>query len=194
MDAGQCLCVVVTEASGEAGRAAALEYARRGAYLVLAARAEEPLHETAEACRLAGADEILTVPTDACDHEQIEALARRAGERYGHIDVWINAADTLVSQLHGASAALSYFRAQGTGLLINLEAPMAGAPAQATVRIFAESLRQELRGTRIKIATVLPGTSTRGAVLRRYAARGLALASVVGGAVILVRQRAAQKA
>ena len=81
--------VVITGASSGIGRAAALAFAEKGARLVVAARRDEALQDTADACRRLGADAI-AVPTDVTDEAAVEALARRAEERFGGIDVWIN--------------------------------------------------------------------------------------------------------
>lgn len=85
--------------------------------------------------------ETLVVPTDVRDEAAVERLADMAVERLGAIDLWVNSAgvmaygrfderalrgvphdhrDQLPGQVHGARAALSQFRRQGSGRLINL--------------------------------------------------------------------------
>ncbi len=165
--------VVITGASSGIGRAAAAAFAKEGASVVVAARREEPLAEVAAACeRLGGRG--LAVPTDVTDEAAVRALARRAVEAFGRIDVWVNNAaagiygrfeDTpsdvyravietdLFGYIHGARAALPVFRKQGGGRLINVGSvvstipmPYAGAYAIAKHGVLAlgESLRQEL--------------------------------------------------
>src|SRR5947209_12255872 len=88
-EAARDLVVVITGASSGIGRATALEFAREGANLVLAARSRENLEETAQKCRKLGA-QVLVVPTDVSRENEVEALGERAVERFGHIDVWVN--------------------------------------------------------------------------------------------------------
>src|SRR5215208_4139247 len=72
--------VVITGASSGIGRATALEFAYRGAAVVLAARQESVLREVAEECQKLGA-RTLVIPTDTTDDSAVEALAQRAVEQ-----------------------------------------------------------------------------------------------------------------
>jgi short-subunit dehydrogenase len=166
--------VVVTGASSGIGRATALAFASKGAAVVLAARREEALREVASECEATGGN-ALAVATDVTDFEAVRALARRAVERFGRIDVWVNDAAVTVfapfqeipledfrrildvnvmGYVHGARAALPYLRDQGKGVLINVSSIVSGVPqpythaysmTKAAVRVLGASLRQELR-------------------------------------------------
>lgn len=166
--------VVITGASSGIGRATALAFARRQATVVLAARRERPLRELATECERLGG-RALAVPTDMTDEVAVQTLARRAVDRFGRIDVWINnAAVTLLSRfeesppdayrrvietnlfgyIYGARAALPRFREQGSGILINnisvfgaIGGPYESAyvTAKFGIRGLSQSLRQELR-------------------------------------------------
>jgi short-subunit dehydrogenase len=182
--------VVITGASSGIGRATALTFAGEGASVVLAARREEPLKEAAAECQNLGG-QALDVPTDVTDEGAVKELARRAIENFGRIDVWVNnAAVTLFGRfeetppdvyrrvietnlfgyIHGARAALPYFREQGSGVLINNASMVAKVPQPYTspyviskhgIRALGESLRQELSldGAKdIHVCTVMPAT------------------------------------
>jgi short-subunit dehydrogenase len=103
-----------------------------------------------------------------------------------HLDIWVNDAvvglygdfERIPSQdfrrvieidffgyVHGARAVLPYFRRQGYGLLVNVASVLGefGIPqmssyvaAKHAVVGFSDCLRQELRGTGIRVCTVLP--------------------------------------
>jgi NAD(P)-dependent dehydrogenase (short-subunit alcohol dehydrogenase family) len=178
--------VVLTGASSGIGRATALRMARRGAALALCSRAPEPLERAAEECRAAGA-EVLARPLDVADEEAVEGMAAAAVERFGRIDVWVNAAatmaygpfaeipsdvfrsvieTTLMGQVHGARAAVSRFRAQGSGVLINVSSVWGRVSSPQVspyivskngVRALSECLSGELLAEDdIHVVTILP--------------------------------------
>lgn len=80
---------VVTGAARGLGRAIALACARAGADLVLAARSEETLAETAAEIEALGR-RALAVPTDVRSPESVQALAEAALSRFGRVDVLVN--------------------------------------------------------------------------------------------------------
>jgi NAD(P)-dependent dehydrogenase (short-subunit alcohol dehydrogenase family) len=165
--------VVVTGASSGIGRATALVFAERGAQVVVAARRVDALEELARECQAAGG-QALAVPTDTTDEAAVAELVRRAVERFGRIDVWVNNAGVYLlgsleatppeafrrvletnffGYVHGARAVLPHFRQQGHGVLINnasvyshVAAPWLTAyvSSKFAVRGFSEALRQEL--------------------------------------------------
>ncbi len=88
--------VVITGASSGAGRAAAMEFARHGAKLVLASRNMEALDELEAECREMGAL-ALAVQTDVTDAEAMKKLAATANDFGGSIDIWVNNAGVLAA-------------------------------------------------------------------------------------------------
>jgi short-subunit dehydrogenase len=179
--------VVITGASSGIGRATALDCAREGGRLVLAARRAEALEDVARECRELGGDAI-AVATDVTDEHAVQQLAHRAVERFGCIDVWVNNAGVtlfarfeeappeayrrvietnLFGYIHGARAVLPWFRKQGRGVLINnasivgkTASPYVSAYVLAKFAIvgFSESLRQELLDSSIEVCTILPAS------------------------------------
>lgn len=165
--------VVITGASSGIGRATALEFARQGASVVLAARRMAALHEVAEECVEAGG-RAMVVPTDVTDRHAMQHLADRAVEAFGGIDVWVNNAGVIAfgrfedipddvfeqvvrtdffGMVHGCRAVLPHFLDRGEGIVINTASMVSNigqryatpyTAAKFAVRGFSESLRQEL--------------------------------------------------
>lgn len=131
--------VVITGASSGVGKATAEAFAEQGADLVLAARGEDALTETAELCRKLGAT-VITVPTDTSIPEDVQNLVKQALEFSGKIDYWVNNAGVmafgkfeeipvdvtdqivktnLLGYMHAAHAVLPVFKKQKKGVLLN---------------------------------------------------------------------------
>jgi short-subunit dehydrogenase len=175
--------VVVTGASSGIGRAAALEFARRGANLVLAARRGELLEEVATACRALGT-ECRVVVTDVTLRSDCEHLIDVAGQ----VDILVNNAgfaifDAIESAKPddlGAMMQTNYFGAvwctqavlpqmlaRREGTIVNVAsiagimgyARMGGYCATKFALIgFSETLRDEVFGRGVRVAMVCPGT------------------------------------
>ncbi|AKK74138.1 short-chain dehydrogenase [Chryseobacterium gallinarum] len=131
--------VVITGASSGIGKATAEAFAEQGADLVLAARGEEALNETAKTCRKFGV-EVLVVPTDISVAEEAHRLVEEALAFSGKIDYWVNNAGVLafgkfeeipsevtdqiiktnlLGYMHSAHAVLPVFKRQKKGVLLN---------------------------------------------------------------------------
>lgn len=175
--------VVVTGASSGIGRAAAVEFARRGANVVVAARRQEMLDEVATACRALGA-ECRTVVTDVTLRADCEHLIDVAG----HVDILVNNAgfaifdlfesakpDDLESMMMTnyfgavwcAQAVLPQMLARRSGTIVNV-ASIAGIMGYArmggycatkfALTGFSETLRDEVMSRGVRVAMVCPGT------------------------------------
>jgi short-subunit dehydrogenase len=178
--------IVITGASSGLGREAARQFATRGCRLVLAARREHDLEETAHMCREAGGSAVV-IATDVTEEAQVEALAHRALSAWGQIDVWVNNAGvTLFAPLEQGSfeehrrvietnvfgamlcarAVLPIFRRQRRGILIDVGSILSkvGQPfvpsyviSKFAVRGMSEALRAEVaEEPNIHVCTLLP--------------------------------------
>lgn len=99
--------VIITGASRGVGKQTALEFARRGAKIVLAARTVEPdnvlpgtLGETLQQIVALGG-EALAVATDLAQEDDLKRLVAAAVERFGGVDVLINNAAATAGDIWG---------------------------------------------------------------------------------------------
>jgi citronellol/citronellal dehydrogenase len=81
---------LVTGGGTGLGRAVARALAEAGADLLLAARRPEPLEKAAEEIRAETGRRVETLPTNIRDVDAVAALAERARELYGQIDVLVD--------------------------------------------------------------------------------------------------------
>lgn len=165
--------IVLTGASSGFGKGAALEFAKAGAKLVLAARRSELLESLAKQCQEQGA-QALAVPTDVSVQAEMRQLAEQALARFGRIDVWINNAGVgaigpfekipladhiqvietnLSGTLYGSFFAYQQFLKQKAGILINISSELGKhsvpyytsyTAAKHGIVGLSESLRQEI--------------------------------------------------
>ena len=175
--------VVITGASSGIGRAAAFEFAHRGAKLVIAARRGDRLEEVAHECRSFGVP-CTTVVADVTNRADCDRLIAGAGR----VDVLVNNAgfaifdaienageDDLESMMQTnyfgtvwcTKAVLPQMLDRGDGSIVNVSsiagimgyARMGGYCATKFAIIgFTEALRDEVIGRGVRVALVCPGT------------------------------------
>jgi short-subunit dehydrogenase len=186
-DGGGPRAVLITGASAGIGAALAMEFARRGCALALAARRTDRLAAMEPDLRAAGAPLVLCVSLDVADTASIGPAVRSAAERLGRLDVVIanagvahvtpagkdklaQVSETIGVNLIGAiatlEAALPILRAQGSGQLVGVTS-VAGArglpgfgaysASKAGLHRYLQSVRAELRGTGIAVTELAPG-------------------------------------
>lgn len=182
--------VAVIGASSGIGRETALQFAKRGAKVVVSARSESGLASLVEEIRRFSG-EVTAVVADVSDFEQVKAIADKTVEQYGRLDTWVHAAATgvlaqfdnitpeefkrvidvtLLGQVYGAMAALPHLKREGRGALIHISSmegrralPLQSpySSAKHGVEGFLESLRVELQHEGIPISV----TSVKPAVI-----------------------------
>ncbi|HEY3705370.1 MAG TPA: SDR family oxidoreductase [Terracidiphilus sp.] len=165
--------VVITGASAGVGRAAAREFARRGADVALIARGRDGLEAAAREVESFGR-RALVLPVDVADAEQVQAAADRVERELGPIDIWVNNAMasvfspikqmtpaefkrvtevTYLGYVYGSLAALKYMLPRDRGAIVHVGSALAyrSIPLQAAycaskhaVLGFFASLRTEL--------------------------------------------------
>jgi len=175
--------VVITGASSGIGLATARLLANTGAKLVLASRNEVALREICRDLEEAGAETAFVV-ADVSDPRQVEGIAKKAVDRFGGFDVWVNNAGvstygrtldvpidderrvldvTFWGVVHGSQIALAHLREKG-GVIINvgsvasqraLQYQAAYSAAKHAVKAYTDTLRMEVKHAKLPVKVAL---------------------------------------
>lgn len=180
--------VLITGASTGIGAALAQVLSQQflGIRLVLAARNAGKLAEIATFCRKAGA-EVLVVPTDLEQNEQVENLAKSAIAHFGRVDALVNNAGygqmgpielipeqavkrqfqiNVLAPMALIRALVPTMRVSGGGRIINISSlggrlafPFGGmySASKFALEALSDSLRMELEPFNIQVSVIEPG-------------------------------------
>jgi dehydrogenase/reductase SDR family protein 7B len=178
--------VIITGASSGIGREMALQLARQGAWLVLAARSTLALERLEQDIHQTGGQAI-SITTDVSQIDQVNRLVNQALSTWGKVDILIaNAGQYIRSPVSGLtpqifeqSMAVNFYGAVNTILAVlphmwtrkcghillvstmDARSPVIGdspyVAAKYALSGFGDVLRQELHGTGIHVTTVFPG-------------------------------------
>ena len=176
----------ITGASSGIGEALALEFAKKGARLVLSARREEELKRVAQRCNLPDLD-LLILPFDLKNTSNASGIAANVINKFGRIDMLVNnggysqrseAMETTeaierelmevnyFAQVNLTKSVLPYMKRQKQGHIVVISS-IAGkfgfylrssySAAKHALHGYFESLRLETEKSGIKILMVCPG-------------------------------------
>ena len=177
---------IVTGASSGIGRATALALAEQGARVALASRNEEALSALAEELKRQSR-QVIVIPTDVTQRDQVEALVREVIAQWGRVDILISNAGEYIRApitdldpadlqrsldvnffggVYCVKAVLPHMLAQKSGQIVfvtSMDGKIGLPPdapyvsAKFALTGFCEVLRQEVRDSGISVTNVLPG-------------------------------------
>lgn len=180
--------VVINGGSKGMGRAAAEVMAAEGARIAVLARGAANLADTAAALRGLGSPEVLDICADLTDRAQVDAAFAAIGERWGEINVLVNAAGPVgvgrfdelddsewhaafdvgtLSAVRCARAALPWLRQAAWARIVNVSAHsvrrqssglVAYTAAKAALTSFSKNLSLTLAPEGILVNTISPGS------------------------------------
>ena len=178
--------VLITGASSGIGRSLAYSFARRGARVVLVARRANRLEADRREIEPYTSD-VLVIPADITDEDQLRDVVQRTVDAFGRIDVLVNDAGmSLGGEFQGqdpqrierllrvnlwaairlTQLVVPYMLEQSSGYILNIGSGAGRvavplfAPYVASkygLSGFTDALRRELYGTGIHLTLVLPG-------------------------------------
>lgn len=176
---------VITGAGRGIGRAVAVELAKMGYALALAARNADELQQTIELAKAKG--RAIAVPTDVTQPVEVERLVRSADERFGRIDAVVHCAglapvrpivEMSVDEWHAVidtnlsaafylcKSAWPIFERQKGGVVVNVSSASSRDPfggfaaygaAKAGLNLFGLSAAREGEKIGVRVHTVAPG-------------------------------------
>ena len=182
--------VAIIGASSGIGRETALQFAQKGARVIVSARNELGLNSLVREIQTLGG-EAKAIRGDVADFQQVKAIADYTVEQYGRLDTWVHCAATgilspfseitpeefrrvidvtLMGQVYGAMVALPYLKQEGRGAMIHVSSmegrralPLQSpySTAKHGLEGLLESLRVELQHDKIPISV----TSIKPAVI-----------------------------
>lgn len=177
--------VLITGASSGIGRAAAIEFAKNGANLVLLARRKEKLDQLAQELEQYNT-QVFPISCDISDKSQVRSMSHKVLEKFGKIDILVNNAgfaiygtvseisiEDIESQMQTNYLGMVYctknflpvLLEQNSGHIVNVASVAAsfGLPGIASYCAskfamlgFSEGLQHELHGTGVGVTVVSP--------------------------------------
>ena len=177
--------VVITGASSGIGEACAIEFAKKGANLVLVARRKEKLLEVEKKLLQYNVKTVI-IACDVSDKSQVKQMCKQVLDEFNQIDILVNNAgfaiygtiselsiEEIESQMNTNYFGMIYctknflpkMLEQNSGHIVNVASVAAsfGLPGIASYCAskfamlgFSEGLQHELKGTNVKVTVVSP--------------------------------------
>ena len=179
--------ILITGASRGIGEAAALELARRGARLAIAARGKEDLERVSDEIKAVTGSAAVVIPTDVSKEAEVKAMVAAAVGALGAIDVLVNNAGlgltgpvveidpkdlryvfevNVVAPHIATRAALPGMVQRRRGQIVNvgsvashISTPNLGgySATKFALKALSDALRMELQGTGVGVSLICPG-------------------------------------
>lgn len=174
--------VVITGGSKGLGKALAQIFVEEGSHVVITAREESGLIETATELG------VTAISADVTSEEKLKNLAQKTIAQYGQIDIWINNAGiwlphdyvenfdmdrvkkmfdvNVFGLMNGCRVALRTMKSNNAGMIVNIcsTSGMSGRPKSSAyaaskwaVNGFSKSLAEETKEYGVSVVTVFPG-------------------------------------
>jgi len=184
--------VVILGSSTDIGRETAIQFAKRGAKVAVAASSKESLSSLVQELEQHDAH-VIGFVADSCDKDQVQKVAEGTFRRFGRIDTWVHVSsqslygkfeetseeefvhmmDTnTLGPARSAWAALPYLKQQGGSLIVvtsvtsRVSGPFNSAysASKHAAEGFIESLRVELKheDAPVNLVNILPGPTFAG--------------------------------
>jgi NADP-dependent 3-hydroxy acid dehydrogenase YdfG len=192
---------LVTGASSGIGRAIALAFAAEGVSLCLVGRDEDRLAQAEAGVSAAGAPNAISMSLDLTDQKQQELLIKRVEQRYGGVDILVHCAGiyargamqtasvTNFDALFAANVRAPYsltqrmlpslVRRKGEIVFINSTQGISAsadvgqfAATQHAMTAVADSLREEINDSGVRVAVLHVGTTATPRQEQIYSATG----------------------
>jgi 3-oxoacyl-[acyl-carrier protein] reductase len=178
---------LVLAASKGLGKASALALSAEGAKVVISSRNAEELNKTADEIRQQTGNEVIAIPADVSDSEQMKALIKKTADTFGRIDIllnngggppfdkfetfddeaWQKAFDlTILSFARTSREVLPYMKQAGEGRIINIisgsvKSVLNNAVLSTSMRMgvvgMAKLMADELGPYHITVNNIAPG-------------------------------------
>lgn len=189
--------VLITGGSRGLGLAMAEEFGRQGARLAICARDEQELERARQLLTQQGA-EVLIIPCDITDSEQVQRLIDQTTRHYRQIDVLVNNAGIITvgpvqtltrndfeesmnimfwGMYNVTMAVLPQMLQQRSGRIVNITSIggkvsvphlLSYCSAKFAAVGFSEGLRAELAREGIKVTTIVPGLMRTGSPMNTF--------------------------